>query len=278
MSQQENLNTWDEFEKRVRDLDEETKRLKNDPHAIYATTEVLYRGEGNAAWPKPLSSTLERGHEHMTVGKYFDYIIEDGTASANISTQKLDTLKQKISKLNVDNIYLFPTLDADTREIICVMAKLRHDKFLSPLVDWTSAYHVAAFFAFEEEHNGSDKVAIYTFRSQTGYQAEAQKATAPKAIYIGHYIEDPPPRHIKQKSQYTLCVKQERGVCLKDAEFANILEDINKPGFILLDNDETVDLPVHNVLCKYTLPVSERKFVIEMLHDKGYDRKSLVLS
>lgn len=278
MFSQDNLNTWDEFEKRVRDLEEETRRLKADPHAIYATMEVLYRGEGNAEWSQPLSSTLERECGRVTVGQYFDHVIEKSKASSNISTPELETLKQKISKLNVDNIYLFSTVDADTREIISVMAKLRHNRFLSPLVDWTSDYLVAAFFAFEEKHNGSDRVAIFTFRSKTGYQAESKKATDSKAINIGHYIVDPSPRHIRQKSQYALCVKQERGVCFKDAEFANILEDINKPGSILLDNDETVDLPVHNVLCKYTLPVSERKFILDMLYDKGIDRKSLGLS
>jgi len=58
MFQQENLNTWDEFEKKVSDLEKETKRLKNDSLAIWATTEVLYRGEGDAEWPYPLSSAL----------------------------------------------------------------------------------------------------------------------------------------------------------------------------------------------------------------------------
>ena len=279
MFPQENLNTWDEFEKRVCDLDEETKRLKNDPHAIYSTTEVLYRGEGNAAWPKPLSSTLERGHGHMTVGQYFDYVIEDGTASANISTPELEILKQKISKLNVDNIYLFPTVDADTREIISVMAELRHNGFPSPLVDWTSDYLVSAFFAFEKEHNDSERVAVFAFRSQTGYPADCTKAADPTAIAIGPSIAKPSSRHIRQKSQYTLCVKQERGACLKNAEFANILEDINRPGFILLENGETVELPiVDNVLCKYTLPISERNFILDMLYDKGIDRRSLSLS
>jgi hypothetical protein len=277
MFPQEKLNTWDEFEKRVRDMEEETRRLKADPHAIYETTELLYRGEGNAEWPCPLSSTLERDKGSMTIGQYFNYVIKESTSSSNISTQELETLKQKISKLNVQNIYLFPTRDADTMEIISVMVELRHNGFPSPLVDWTSDYLVAAFFAFEKEHIGTERVAIFTFRSSTGYQPDFKKMTDPAAIDIGHFIANPSPRHIKQKAQYTLCVKQERGVCFKNAEVANILEDINRPGFILLENGETVDLPAHNVLRKYTLPVSERKFVLDMLHEKGYDRKSLCL-
>ena len=277
MFSEENLNTWDDFEKRVRELEEETRRLKADPHAIYATTELLYRGEGNAEWPHPLSSTLERDFGCMTVGQYFDYVINEGTMSSKISIPELETLKQKISKLNVENIYLFPTRDADTREIISVMADLRHNGFPSPLVDWTSDHLVAAFFAFEKNHKHSERMAIYSFRSQTGYQPNCREETDPTAIDIGHGIVKPSPRHIKQKSQYTLCVKQERGICFKNAEVVNILEDINRPGFILLENGETVDLPVHNILCKYTLPVSERKFVLDMLHEKGYDRKSLGL-
>lgn len=158
------------------------------------------------------------------------------------------------------------------------MAELRHNGFPSPLVDWTTDYLVAAFFAFEKDHKNSERVVIFAFRRRTGYQTDFKKATDPAAIDIGHFITKPSTRHIKQKSQYTLCVKQERGVCFKNAEVANILEDINRPGFILLENGETVDLPVHNVLCKYTLPVSERKFVLDILHDKGYDRKSLGLS
>ena len=278
MFPKENLNTWDEFEKRVRDLEEETRRLKADPHAIYATTEVLYRGEGNAEWPQPLSSTLERNCGRMTVGQYFEYVINEGTRSTNISIPELETLKQKISKLNVENIYLFPTRDADTMEIISVMAELRHNGFPSPLVDWTTDYLVAAFFAFEKDHKDSERVAIFAFRSRTGYQPDFKKATDPAAIDIGHFITKPSTRHIKQKSQYTLCTKQESGVCFKNAEVTNILEDINGPGFIPSKNGETVDLPVNNILCKYTLPASERKFVLDMLHDKGYDRKSLGLS
>jgi hypothetical protein len=214
----------------------------------------------------------------MTVGQYFDYVIKEGTASSNISIPELETLKQKISKLNVENIYLFPTRDADTMEIISVMAELRHNGFPSPLVDWTSDHLVAVFFAFEKEHNDSQRVAVFAFRSRTGYQANAKKGTDSTAIAIGPYIANPSSRHIRQKSQYTLCVKQDRGVCFKNAEFANILEDINRPGFISPENGETVDIPVHNVLYKYTLPVSERKFILDMLHDKGIDRRSLGLS
>jgi hypothetical protein len=275
---QENLNTWDEFERKVRDLKKETKCLKADTHAIYATTEVLYRGEGNAEWPKPLSSTLERHHGTMTVGQYFDYVIRNDTGSSNISTQKLETFKQKISELNIKNIYQFPTVEADTKEIISLMSELRHNGFLSPLVDWTSDHLVAAFFAFEKEHNDSERVAIFAFRSRTGYPPYCRKTVAPTAIDIGHFIENPSLRHSRQKSQHTLCVKQERGVYFKNAEFANILENINSPGYIPLENDETMDIPVHNVLCKYTLPVSERKSILDMLRGKGINRISLGLS
>lgn len=247
-------------------MEEETKRLKDDPKAISATTEVLYRGEGNAEWPQPLSSTLDRKYEQMTIGQYFDYIT---------SIPKYESLKQQVSKLNnIKHVYLFPTLAADTMEIISVMAELRHNGFPSPFVDWTSDPLVAAFFAFEEEHSGSDRVALYAFRGQTGYPSDC--ITEPVAIGIGHFIANPSSRHIRQKSRYTLCVRQEHGVTFKDAEFANILEDIDIPGFILLENGETIDLPnTKNVLRKYTLPISERKFVLGILRDKGIDRKNL---
>ncbi|MFH1717831.1 MAG: FRG domain-containing protein [Planctomycetota bacterium] len=279
MFQEENLNTWDEFERKIRDLEEETSRLKDDPHAIYATTEVLYRGEGKAEWPQPLSTTLDRNHKRiMTVGQYFDYIIKNSTSSSNISTPELEILKRKISKLNIDNIYQFPTTDADTMEIISLMSELRHNGFPSPLVDWTSDYLVGAFFAFEKEHNNSRRVAIFAFRNRTGYQANCKKGTNSTAINIGHFIVNPSSRHTRQKSQYSLCVKQGRGVCFKDAEFVNILEDINRPGFILLKNGEARDRPVHNVLYKYTLPVSQRKSILDTLYGKGINRISLGLS
>ena len=262
----EHLNTWDEFERRILDLEEETKRLKNDPNTTCATTEVLYRGEGNAEWPQPLSSTLDRKYERMTIGQYFDYVT---------SIPKYESLKQQVSKLNnIKHVYLFPTLAADTMEIISVMAELRHNGVLSPLVDWTSDPLVAAFFAFEEEHSEADRVAIYAFRGQTGYSSDCP--TEPVAIDIGHFIANPSLRHIRQKSKDTLCIRQEYGVRFKDAHFASILEDINTPGFILLGNDETIEMPiVRNVLRKYTLPVSERKSILGMLLNKGIDRKNL---
>lgn len=281
MVKQEELNTWDEFEKKVRCKEEETGYLKADRYAIYATSEVLYRGERNADWPNPLSSTWERCKGITTVGKYFDYVINNDIESSDIPISKLelDMLKQKIVKLSVGNINLFPTCNADTSEIISVMAELRHKGIPSPIVDWTSDHLVAAFFAFEEEQINSDRVAIFAFRHRTGYPADCKEASAPTVINIGPSIANPPSRHIKQKSQYTLCVKQNRGVCFKNAEFANILKDINNPGFIMRENGEAVDIPnVNNVLCKYTLPASEGKVIRKVLNDKDISRRSLGLS
>ncbi|HPS54431.1 MAG TPA: hypothetical protein PLP05_02435, partial [Sedimentisphaerales bacterium] len=63
------------------------------------------------------------------------------------------------------------------------------------------------------------------------------------------------------------------------AEFANILKDINNHGFIVQENGEEVDIPnVNNVLCKYTLPVSEGKVIRKILDDNNISRKSLGLS
>jgi hypothetical protein len=211
----------------------------------------------------------------MTVGQYFDYVIEKN--SVLLAAPELEVLKQKIGKLNVDSIYLFPTRDADTEMIISVMAELRHKGFESPLVDWTSDYLVSAFFAFEKEHIESDRVAIFAFRERTGYTSDC--TTGSTAIGIGHFIADPSISHIRQKSRYTLCVRQGYGVWFKDAHFASILEDVNTPCFILLDNGETMGIPIaRNVLRKYTLPVSEGKSVLGMLQDKGIDRGSLGLS
>jgi hypothetical protein len=253
-------------------MEDETIRLKNDPRAIWATAEILYRGEGNADWPLPLSSTLERKQVQMTVGQYFDYVITKNPAK--LPDADLETFKQKIKKLNVESIYLFPTQSADTEMIISVMAELRQKGFESPLVDWTSDPFMAAFFAFEEELRGSGRVAIFAFRERTGYTSDC--TTGSTAIGIGHFIKDPVISHIRQKSRYTLCVKQGYGIGFKDANFANISEDSNTPGFILLDNGDTIEMPIaRNVLRKYTLPISERNYVLQMLKDKGINRKNL---
>ena len=155
------------------------------------------------------------------------------------------------------------------------MSHLRHYGFPSPLLDWTENPFVAAFFAFSDIPNSAERVAIYTFRESTGHTSDARKASEPIAIEIGNNIPGIE-RHQKQKSHYTLCIRQDNAKDFMNARFSNVEKDINKHGFYLDGNGNDIDLDsVRNVTCKYTIPVSEKNKVLKKLQAMKITRCNL---
>jgi len=265
-----NLDNWEAFEEVVKQSNIETEELKKSKQAISLTTPIIYRGQANAEWK--LESTLERKTpKNITVNSYFNLMLKIWN-SADTYKEKWSGLEKKIKNLNIKNIHLFPTLEANSMQIIRFMSHLRHYGFPSPLLDWSVNPRKAAFFAFENIPNKAERIAIYTFRYHTGYPANMSSGLEPTAIEIGPDISGIE-RHKKQEACYTLCVQQDDGTNFRNARFVSMEEDINKSGFYIDSNGNDVDLgSVKNVTHKFTIPVSERNKVLKKLQTMNINR------
>lgn len=265
-----NLDSWEAFEEVVNQSNIETEELKKRKRAIYLTTSIIYRGQPDSGMH--LESTLERKvKKNITVNSYFNLILKIWN-SADTYKEKWPDLENEIKNLNIENIHLFPSKGANSKEIICFMSHLRHHGFPSPLLDWSANPRKAAFFAFENIPNNAERIAIYTFRYQTGYPSDMSNGLEPTAIEIGPDISGIE-RHINQEACYTLCVQQNHSDSFRDARFDNMENDIDKPGFYIDSNDDDVDLSsVQNVTNKYTIPVSEKNKVLKKLQTMNINR------
>ncbi len=266
-----NLDSWEEFEEKVKKGDIETEELKKSKKAFSLTTPIIYRGQANSRWC--LESVLERKiKKDFTVDSYFNMMLEVWNRPASTYKEKWPDLEKEIRGLNVNNIYSFLTTGAKSEQIISFMAHLRHHGFPSPLLDWTEDLLIAVFFAFESIPDSAEQVAIYTFRERTGHMPDMSNMLEPTALEIGHNIPGIE-RHENQKSHYTLCAQLDNTEDFKNAIFSNMEKDINQPGFYLDGNGDDVDLSlVRNVTCKFTIPVSERNKVLKKLQIMNINR------
>ena len=266
-----NLDSWEAFEEVIRQGDIDTEELRESQQIVHSTSPIIYRGQADSRWG--LESSLERKLKRtVTVNTYFDMMLKIWKSNERKYKEKWPHLEKEINDLNVNNIILFPTSKANSFQIISFMSHLRHYGFPSPLLDWTANPRKAAFFAFENIPDSAEKIAIYTFRECTGYPPGMGSVLEPTAIEIGSNIPGIE-RHAKQEAYYTLCVQQDNNKDFKNARFANVEKDINKPGFSWNDNGTEVDLDsVKNVTCKYTIPASERNKVLKKLQTMNINR------
>ncbi len=266
-----NLDSWEEFGEVVKQSNIETEELKKSKQTISCTTQIIYRGQADSRWH--LESLLGRKvKKDITVDSYFNVMLKIWNSTASTYKIKWPDLEKEIRGLNVNNIYSFPTEEANSNQIFSFMVHLRHHGFPSPLIDWTEDLRIAAFFAFENIPDGAEQVAIYTFRENTGHPQDMSNMLEPTAIEIGHNIPGIE-RHENQKSHYILCVQLDNTEDFKNAVFSNMEKDINQPGFYLDGNGDDVDLSlVRNVTCKFTIPVSERNKVLKKLQTMNINR------
>lgn len=270
------LNSWEEFKERLEKIQEETQELnKNSRKNAHGPTplvsEPLYRGQSNHTWH--LESTLERKRRNMTLYEYFDMLQSIKPKVEETSGISWPSFPN-INNFQLQNIYQFTEKLKDT---LGYMTFLRQHGFPSPLLDWTSCPYTASYFAFESIDSNTERVAIYFFRHQTGlYSANPRSPLEPNMDLVGHDIDNTSPRHFKQKTRYTLCIKNpNNGRFLSNYIIANMEEDINNPGLSINDN-RIEDIPeAGNVVRKYTIPATEKEKVLKELESKEINRESL---
>ena len=233
------LDNWEAFEGH---LEKDLKKSK-------PSSDALFRGHSNTNWK--LETTLERFSNKRT-GLSKEYSWEDyNEILGSINPTILSLTHQKFEFENYRSRHDQVPAPPPNYDF---MIYLRHHGFPSPLLDWTRSPYVAAFFAFNEPTE-SENVAIFSFRETLdGYKYSL--TTVPHIIKIGHKAGSNR-RHIQQKSEYTICFKQDSG----------------KHFYCYHEEVEYGDK--QDILKKYLIPSKERKKALEKLYFRDINAYSL---
>ena len=134
-----NLNSWEEFEQRLKSL--ENERLQKG-----YSSKFLYRGQGN--YTLNLLTTLERnGQERLSLREYHHLVsvVKPQIESFTGINWNILSYPDGIEKWLKANDTLIPNAFgwSEFQDTYSYMAYLRHYGFPSPFLDWTSSPYVA---------------------------------------------------------------------------------------------------------------------------------------
>lgn len=166
--------------------------------------ELLFRGQANSTWG--LTTTLERSNYD---GMSFDEYYRLAVARVRPVVEALTNVLWDVPNYGIpleDSFLrdreLFFARKFPSVEFYRYMIYLRHHGFPSPLLDWSSSLHVAAFFAFREV-GAAEKRSVYAYCERPqGIKGGAVGEPAIRSI--GKYVRTHA-RHFRQQSDYTIC-------------------------------------------------------------------------
>lgn len=230
-------NTWDEFEGHIKKDYKLLEIAKKSDLELYPS-DILYRGHRSASWK--LETTLQRFTNATSC-------IEKEFTEANYH-HVMRILEQYICSLTSNRFMVGEHVDRPTRlgppTSYELMIYLRHHGFPSPLMDWSKSPYVAAYFAFEAAQNGQD-VAIFAFQ-EYGTTGKLSTPNEPTIEVYGPTVTTHA-RHYLQQCQYTVCYK------------------CHQSDKIYCSHEEATFQTDQDILTKYTMPSSERKYVLKRL-------------
>jgi len=247
--EQEDLDSWEEFETRVEQFNNDRLEANNGGEGSYS--HFLFRGQGDGAWS--LETTLDRTEiADWSFSKYFRLISIAQPQIETFTKQQWDLdewpkLRDWSSKYDNLKLSQFPGYE--------YLVFLRHHGFPSPLLDWTRSPYVAAFFAFVKPH--SDRVAIYVYQEYSGH-GKTGSSDLPQIVSFGPYVRSHS-RHFLQQSEYTVA-----------AQFHDGMWRYEKHESVFSDSSATQDR-----LWKFTIPRSEREKVLRILDAHNLNSFSL---
>lgn len=189
----------------LEELEEKVKSIKED--FSESLSSLLFRGQANQDWK--LDTTLDR--VHAVQRKYtLDYHhrmlmrIHGGVSAVYDRTWNLMSTTEYDSYLS--GFFRDCLLGATPFEGYDFMAFLRHHGFPSPLLDWTTALHVAVYFAFREYLNEVERVSVYVFL-ECPINQKGLSSNSPMIFQIPRSHGNHHKRHYLQECRHTVCVK-----------------------------------------------------------------------
>jgi hypothetical protein len=245
------VESWGDFKERITEVRRE-REIWLGEHTGSVISEPTFRGHASDTWP--LTTTLERaGHEEMRLTDYAHYLSRIHSEISAVTGGRFEVpdypevLKWHDTQVSQSLIL------RDSPPGYEFMVYLRQHGYPSPLLDWTASEYVAAYFAFADitSKPSSDRVAIYMYMEHVG-GAKMTSSDKPMIRTLGPYAMTHP-RHFTQQACYTICLKLNS----KQWHYSP------HSGVFDVANQHTTD--DQDLLYKYTLPVSERKVVMQEL-------------
>lgn len=245
-----NLQTWDDFEYEV----EKLTNLKHSVRSRRYRNNLLFRGQSDATWK--LETTMERFMgPKQNLMNYYDLI-------AKVQT-RIETFTDKTWELPDRLAYdkwqkeIDPIEGPDELPAIDYMVYLRHHGFPSPLLDWSSSPHVAAYFAFRDTSSKAKSVAIFAYIERS--HVKTGSSDKPNIWRSGSNIRSDK-RHFLQQSDYTICTVKVHNQTYYANHEKVFSREKNRKDF----------------LWKFTLPSSERFKALEKLDAYNINAYSLL--
>jgi hypothetical protein len=236
--------SWQEFKKQMDGL----------PKPKRETDMLLFRGHVDSSWR--LETTLQRELGRVSERNYYCLV---------------RAIRPHLVTCLGDKVPLFPFNpdEYDFSQILYVppgiefLTFLRHNKFPSPLLDWTLSPYIAAFFAFEgvpQKFQEDKKVAIFSFKEFSDDGSHMGSDGEPWIHGIGDCIATHK-RHYLQQSRYTFCIEK------LQKETENFFGDHEK---VCEQSQNRQD-----VLTKYILPWADKKTALRDLDKMNINAYSL---
>lgn len=252
-----NLKSWSEFDGVIEEIRTAYGRI---PYldGRTRTNLILFRGEANAAWPSPLSTTLERASsEEFSLARYHWRALRCLAPLESITEKRWPEVPRRPEDLQAELDGIDPYMQV-TPPGYAYLVYLRHHGYPSPLLDWSTSPYVAAYFAFQDGIVAK-RVAVYAY-IETASSGKGFVGHEPRITAEGPDVTTDP-RHFAQKCWYTVATRYDEAKKVR----------LYCPHMAVFDRGDSRQ----DILWKITVPAEDRISALRRLEDFNIDHFTL---